>query len=75
MKPAGRNDLPDDPRNAEWTPATGPDGPVWVDRQDNGWTVWDPASGYRSASDDEFEADYELDVGPTTLDAPDPDDD
>ena len=68
------NELPGDPRNAGWTRADEPDGPVWVDRQGDGWNVWDPSGGYRSVDADQFEADYELEIGPTTLDVSNPND-
>ena len=66
-------DLPTDPRSADWTPAQGPDGPAWVwfDVHADHWIVWDEDRAYRRLSNREFDADYELDVGPTGFEIPD----
>ena len=65
-------DLPKDPRDADWTPAHGPDGPVWVwfDVDADSWIVWDETSGYRQVSNRSFEKEYELEAGLSTFELP-----
>ena len=65
-------DLPNDPRDDDWTPAQGPDGPVWVwfDPGADSWTVWDPEAGYRIVGNGEFERQYELDIGSSGFELP-----
>jgi hypothetical protein len=65
-------DLPRDPREENWTPAHGPDGPAWVwfDVDVDHWIVWDEHEGYRKVSNSEFERAYELNAGTSTYEVP-----
>jgi hypothetical protein len=54
---------PDDPKT-DWTPATGPQGEVWVDQNEDGtWNIWSDSDGFSTLEPDEFEEGYELDIG------------
>ncbi len=77
-------DLPEDPRLV-WTPANGPRGwAYWVEKRDDqftiegfppmvsGWVVWSERGGFAAVANDDFERDYSLDIGTSTLDLDEP---
>lgn len=33
----------------------------------SGWVLWTPLKGYFALSDDDFERDYKMDIGPSVL--------
>jgi hypothetical protein len=83
MKPIRRETLPKDPPNSHYVEATGPEGLVWVEKIDepfqldddlpgvapSGWIVWDERRGFWTVDLDTFEADYQMAIGPSTLDS------